>query len=72
MRILFQKQTPTVVCHECPSPTAVADTTSNISCQYGWGPNEGDCSCQFLSSACAEVSRHFAIHFKSKHYKLKN
>lgn len=36
MRILFQKQTPTVVCHECPSPTAVADTTSNISCQYGW------------------------------------
>lgn len=49
MRILFQKQTPKVVCHKCPSPTVVADTTSNIFSHYGWGPNEGDCSCQFLS-----------------------
>lgn len=74
MRILFQKQTPKVVCHKCPgpSPTAVTDTTSNEFCQERWGPNEGDCSYQLMSPSGAEVSKHLAIHFKSKHYKLKN
>jgi len=72
MRILFQKQTPKVVCHKCPNPTAVTNTTSNEFCQERWGPKEGDCSYQLMSPSRAEVSRYFAIHLKSKHYMLNN
>jgi len=74
MKILFQKLTPRVVCHRrlSPSPTVVTDTIPMSSARKDRVHNEGAGSYQLMSPSLTETSRHLAINFNSKHYKLKN
>lgn len=74
MKILFQKLTPKVVCHRhlSLSPIAVTDTIPMSFARKDRVRNEGDGSYQLMSPSLTETSRHLAINFNSKHYKLKN